>query len=113
MTLSMVRLLFVIAGLYDFVIGLTFLFFGAQLFDAAGVPQPMHWAASKAASASGLGMSISFASGALPELTEIYPPEVMMRSKELRSTTKSLITGKAAARQGSTVMVEPEGKFRM
>jgi hypothetical protein len=29
MTLSMVRLLFVIAGLYDFVIGLTFLFFGA------------------------------------------------------------------------------------
>jgi hypothetical protein len=44
MTLSMVRLLFVIAGLYDFVIGLTFLFFGAQLFDAAGVPQPKHWA---------------------------------------------------------------------
>jgi hypothetical protein len=44
MTRSMVRLLFVIAGLYDFVIGLAFLFFGAQLFDAAGVPQPKHWA---------------------------------------------------------------------
>ncbi len=44
MTLSMVRLLFVIAGLYDFIIGLTFLFFGSQLFDAAGVPQPIHWA---------------------------------------------------------------------
>lgn len=44
MSLSTVRLLFVIAGLYDFVIGLTFLFFGAQLFDTAGVPQPKHWA---------------------------------------------------------------------
>ena len=44
MTRSMVRLLFVIAGLYDFVIGLTFLFFGAQLFDAFKVPQPKHWA---------------------------------------------------------------------
>ncbi len=44
MTLSMVRLLFVIAGLYDFIIGLTFLFFGSQLLDAAGVPQPSHWA---------------------------------------------------------------------
>ena len=44
MSLGTVRLLFVIAGLYDFLIGLTFLFFGAQLFDAAGVPQPQHWA---------------------------------------------------------------------
>jgi len=44
MNLGTVRLLFVIAGLYDFLIGLTFLFFGAQLFDAAGVPQPKHWA---------------------------------------------------------------------
>jgi hypothetical protein len=44
MTLSMVRLLFVIAGLYDFIIGLTFLFFGSQLFDMASVPQPSHWA---------------------------------------------------------------------
>jgi hypothetical protein len=44
MTLATVRLLFVIAGLYDFVIGLTFLFFGSQLFESAGVPQPKHWA---------------------------------------------------------------------
>ena len=44
MTISTVRLLFVIAGLYDFIIGLTFLLFGSQLFDSAGVPQPNHWA---------------------------------------------------------------------
>jgi hypothetical protein len=39
----MVRLLFVIAGLYDFLIGLAFLFFGPQLFEATGVPPPNHW----------------------------------------------------------------------
>jgi hypothetical protein len=39
----MIRPLFVLAGLYDFVIGLTFLFFGSRLFDSAGVPQPNHW----------------------------------------------------------------------
>ena len=44
MTLRAVRVLFVIAGLYDFIIGLTFLFFGSELFDSAGVPQPKHWA---------------------------------------------------------------------
>ena len=44
MTLSMVRLLFLIAGLYDFLIGLTFLIFGPQLFDTTGVPHPNHWA---------------------------------------------------------------------
>ncbi len=43
MTLPMVRLLFTIAGVYDFLIGLVFLFFGPQLFDAAGVPHPNHW----------------------------------------------------------------------
>jgi hypothetical protein len=32
-----------IAGLYDFGIGLVFLLFGSQLFDSAGVPQPNHW----------------------------------------------------------------------
>lgn len=41
--LSMIRLLFVVAGLYDFLIGLTFLGFGPQLFTAAGVPHPNHW----------------------------------------------------------------------
>jgi hypothetical protein len=43
MTRSTVRLLFMIAGLYDFSIGLAFLAFGPQLFDATGVPQPGHW----------------------------------------------------------------------
>src|SRR2546421_2820371 len=43
MTLSTIRLLFVIAGVYDFVIGLAFLFFGPQLFDSTGVPHPNHW----------------------------------------------------------------------
>src|SRR3981189_1375196 len=43
MTLSTIRLLFVIAGLYDFIIGLTFLLFGPQLFDSPGVPPPNHW----------------------------------------------------------------------
>src|ERR1700730_11332076 len=40
---STVRLLFGIAGLYDFLVGLVFLFLGTQLFDAAGIPQPNHW----------------------------------------------------------------------
>ena len=44
MTSTTTRLLFLVAGLYDFLIGLTFLGFGPQLFDAAGVPQPNHWA---------------------------------------------------------------------
>jgi hypothetical protein len=43
MSVSTVRLLFVVAGLYDFVIGLAFLFFGPQVFDAAAVPHPNHW----------------------------------------------------------------------
>jgi hypothetical protein len=43
MTLPMIRLVFVVAGAYDLLIGLTFLFFGPQLFDASGVPHPNHW----------------------------------------------------------------------
>jgi hypothetical protein len=43
MALSLLRLLFVVCGLYDFLIGLTFLFWGPPLFDAAGVPPPNHW----------------------------------------------------------------------
>jgi hypothetical protein len=43
MTLSTVRLLFTVAGLYDFLIGLAFLFFGPRIFDITGVPQPNHW----------------------------------------------------------------------
>jgi hypothetical protein len=43
MTLLWVRVLFAVAGAYDFIIGAVFLFFGPRLFDAAGVPQPNHW----------------------------------------------------------------------
>ncbi|MBI1902650.1 MAG: hypothetical protein HYS13_16240 [Planctomycetia bacterium] len=43
MNLTHVRLLFGVAGAYDFLIGLTFLGFGPRLFDSAGVPQPNHW----------------------------------------------------------------------
>ena len=43
MTLSKVRLLFAIAGVYDLVIGLAFLLLGSQIFTAAGVPHPNHW----------------------------------------------------------------------
>ena len=37
----------------------------------------------------------------------------MMRSKALRSTTRSLTTGKALARQGSMVIVSPSRNRRM
>jgi hypothetical protein len=43
MTLPIVRVLFAVAGVYDFVIGLAFLFFGPRLFDATGIPHPNHW----------------------------------------------------------------------
>jgi hypothetical protein len=43
MSISTIRKLFVIAGVYDFAIGLAFLIFGPQLFAFAGVPQPNHW----------------------------------------------------------------------
>src|SRR2546423_739179 len=44
MTLLMIRIGFLIAGLYDFIIGLAFLFAGASIFEATGVPAPNHWA---------------------------------------------------------------------
>jgi hypothetical protein len=43
MTLPIVRLLFALAGAYDFLIGLAFLFFGPQIFHSTGVPHPNHW----------------------------------------------------------------------
>jgi hypothetical protein len=43
MARASIRLLFAIAGVYDFVIGLAFLVAGARIFDAAGVPHPNHW----------------------------------------------------------------------
>lgn len=43
MSPSSIRLLFIVCGLYDFIIGATFLFFGPRLFDAAGLMHPNHW----------------------------------------------------------------------
>ena len=43
MSPTSIRLLFVASGLYDFIIGATFLFFGPRLFDAAGLMHPNHW----------------------------------------------------------------------
>jgi hypothetical protein len=43
MARSVIRLLFLICGLYDFLIGLAFLCLAPQLFDATGVPPPNHW----------------------------------------------------------------------
>jgi hypothetical protein len=43
MTLGSVRVLFATAGAYDLLIGLAFFIAGAEIFDAAGVPQPNHW----------------------------------------------------------------------
>lgn len=42
MSLAMLKLLFLVAGLYDLLIGLVFLLFGAALLDWAGIPQPNH-----------------------------------------------------------------------
>jgi hypothetical protein len=55
----------------------------------------MQAAASKARSASALGTGMALASGAPPVFTEMKPPAWMMRSKAPRSTTRSLMTGKA------------------
>jgi hypothetical protein len=43
MALFWIRLLFAVAGVYDLLIGVAFLFFGQQIYDAAGVPHPNHW----------------------------------------------------------------------
>src|SRR5688572_609424 len=59
---------------------------------ATQAPHPIHAAASKALSASCLGTGVALASIVRPEVfTETKPPACWIRSKELRSTTKSLI----------------------
>ncbi len=77
----------------------------AEAFGQAAThaPQPMHAAASMARSASSLRTGIALASGAPPVATETKPPAAMIRSKALRSTTRSRTTGNASARQGSIV----------
>ncbi len=43
MNIGSIRLLFAIAAIYDFAIGIAFLTSGPQLFENTGVPQPNHW----------------------------------------------------------------------
>src|SRR5690554_1723688 len=74
----------------------------AFLHDATQAPHPIQVAASKALSASCLLTGMLFASCVFPEVfTDIYPPACWILSREVLSTTKSLITGKALARNGS------------
>src|SRR5579884_2280799 len=72
---------------------------------ATQAPQPMHCAASIASSASRLGTGTAFASGALPVRTVMKPPAWMMRSKALRSTTRSFTTGTARAADALAAVV--------
>ena len=80
---------------------------------ATHAPHPMQAAASMARSASRFGTSTVFASGTPPVRTEMKPPAWMMRSNAPRSTTRSLITGKARARHGSIHSSAPSGNVRM
>ena len=80
---------------------------------ATHAPQPMQVAASNARSAWIFGAGTEWASGADPALMEMKPPAWMMRSNAVRSTTRSLMTGNAPARHGSTSMVAPSAKERM
>lgn len=43
MSLKQIRLLFLIAGLYDLLIGLAFLGIGGLLLERAGISEPNHW----------------------------------------------------------------------
>ena len=80
---------------------------------ATQAPQPMQAAASMARSAFSLRIGIVLPSCAPPIVAEMNPPAAMMRSKAPRSTTRSLTTGKDAARQGSSVSTSPSEKLRM
>src|SRR5690554_3621741 len=80
---------------------------------ATHAPQPMQVADKKAASDSGLPIRMALASACGPVVTEVYPPTWMMRSSALRSVTRSLMIGKARARNGSMVMVSPSEKLRI
>ena len=87
----------------------------AEAFGQAATqaPHPIHWAASMALSEASFGMRMTFASGALPVRTEIYPPAWITRSKAVRSIAKSLMTGKPLALNGSMMMVSPFLKWRI
>jgi len=80
---------------------------------ATQAPQPMHAAASMALSAAILGTGTALPSGAEPTLADTKPPFCWMRSKAVRSTTRSLMMGNGPARNGSTVTVSPSLKLRI
>ena len=80
---------------------------------ATQAPQPMQAAASMLSSASSRGTGMVLASGTPPVLTDMNPPACMILSNALRSTTRSLMTGKAAERHGSMVIVSPSWNLRM
>ena len=80
---------------------------------ATHAPQPMQAAEFIAASATFFGTLTAFASGAEPTETETYPPTCWMRSKALRSHTRSRTTGNPLARHGSRISVSPSRNCRM
>ena len=69
---------------------------------ATHAPQPMHAAASIAESAAVFAIAMLFASCAAPVGAVMKPPAAMIRSKAPRFTTRSLMTGNARDRHGST-----------
>ena len=76
-------------------------------------PHPMQAAALNASIALSFSIGMAFPSGALPVLTETYPPACIILSKEERSVTRSFKTGKEEALHGSTVIVSPLLKLNM
>ena len=64
-------------------------------------------------SATGLGMRVLLASRAPPVGAVMKPPCSTMRSRAERSTIRSLMIGKAAARNGSITIVSPSANLRM
>ncbi len=80
---------------------------------ATQAPQPMQVAMLNERDALSRGTGTELASGAEPVLAEMKPPAWIIRSREPRSTTRSLTTGKAVARHGSMVIVSPSENARM
>jgi len=73
--------------------------------------QPMHAAASMAASATSLARGSGWRR-ARYRGAEMNPPASMMWSSAVRSVERSRITGNAAARHGSTVISSPSANLR-
>ena len=83
--------------------------FGQAATHAA---HPIHAAASMARSETSLAIGMELASDALPVRAEMKPPACWIRSKAVLSTTRSLITGRAPERKGSTTTVAPSRNSR-